>query len=133
MIDTYKEYLEAQKTLSFEDMNRIYEELIKDLEQDEDTKEFWEDFKQKAIQYANIRSNWCLLTREQKLDTDSSRTSTHNSLIIRLNILARHLKSLGKECKWRDELGYEEDDKYNRKKIGDFACFIAFISAINAR
>jgi hypothetical protein len=30
-------------------------------------------------------------------------------------------------------LGYEEDDKYNRKTIGDFACYISFIYAINAR
>ena len=27
----------------------------------------------------------------------------------------------------------EEEDPYNRKAIGDFACYLVFVSAINAR
>lgn len=34
---------------------------------------------------------------------------------------------------WRDKLGYEEDDKYFRKTIGDFACYIAFVNSLCAR
>ena len=30
-------------------------------------------------------------------------------------------------------LGYEEDNPYNRKAIGDFACYLAFVNGINAR
>lgn len=47
-------------------------------------------------------------------------------------MLARYLKQQGKTAAWRDELGYEEDDPYNRKAIGDFACYLAFVNGINA-
>ena len=39
----------------------------------------------------------------------------------------------GKTAAWRDTLGFEEDDKYNRKRLGDFACYIVFINSISAR
>lgn len=42
-------------------------------------------------------------------------------------------KMQGCEAKWRDELGYEEDDRYNRKAIGDFACYLVFVNSIHAR
>ena len=48
-------------------------------------------------------------------------------------MLARYLKQQGKVAAWRDALGYEEDDQYNRKAIGDFACYLAFVNGINAR
>ena len=38
--------------------------------------------------------------------------------------MARYLKTQGKNTEWRDALGYEEDDKYYRKTIGDFGCYI---------
>lgn len=34
---------------------------------------------------------------------------------------------------WRTELGYEEADPYNRKAIGDFACYIVFLNSICSR
>ena len=46
---------------------------------------------------------------------------------------ARYLKQQGRTAAWRDELGYEEDDPYNRKAIGDFACYLAVVNGINAR
>ncbi len=30
----------------------------------------------------------------------------------------------GKDSSWRGELGYEEDDKYYRKTMGDFAYYL---------
>lgn len=71
---------------------------------------------------------YCLAVRRK-----TSRTSCHNSVIIHFNMLARYLKKNGKAAVWRDELGYEEDDSYNRKAIGDFACYLAFVNGINAR
>ena len=70
---------------------------------------------------------------EEKMDKDSSRTSCHNSLIVKFNQLARYLKSQGRAAVWRDTLGYEEDNKYFRKRIGDFACYLVFVNSLLAR
>lgn len=70
---------------------------------------------------------------KKKMDRDSSRTFCHNSVITHFNMLARYLKMQGKPAKWRDQLGYEEDDKYFRKTIGDFGCYLVFINSLCAR
>ena len=67
------------------------------------------------------------------MERDESRTSCHNSLIIKFNQLAKYLKLSGKAISWRDELGYEEDDRYCRKTIGDFACYLVFLNSVHAR
>ena len=73
------------------------------------------------------------MTREQKMEIDERRTSCHDSLIVKFNMLARYLKMQGKPAAWRDTLGHLEDDPANRKRIGDFACYLVFINSINAR
>lgn len=54
-------------------------------------------------------------------------------MITHFNMLARYLKQQGKAAPWRDALGYEKDEPCNRKAIGDFACYLAFVNGINAR
>ena len=95
--------------------------------------ELYDELIKIATRYAAIRANWPLLSRDEKNEQDSGRTSCHNSVIIHFNMLARYLKKNGKAAVWRDELGYEEDDSYNPKAIGDFACYLAFVNRINAR
>lgn len=34
---------------------------------------------------------------------------------------------------WRDELGYTEEDPGNRKRIGDFGCYLVFVNCVNRR
>ena len=60
------------------------------------------------------------VSREEKMDIDPLRTSHHDSLIIHFNMLARYLRMQGKKAEWRERLGYKEDDRFNRKTIGDF-------------
>jgi len=48
-------------------------------------------------------------------------------------MLARYVKMQGKAAQWRDCLGDEKENPYNRKRIGDFACYLVFINSINAR
>lgn len=67
------------------------------------------------------------------MDTDSLRTSHHNSVIIRFNMLARYLRMQGKKAEWRDKLGNDEENRYYRKTIGDFGCYIVFVNSICAR
>ena len=47
--------------------------------------------------------------------------------------LADYLREKGLPAAWRNEIGYEAEDKVNRKRCGDFGCYLAFINAINAR
>ncbi|MEI3147239.1 MAG: hypothetical protein V8T10_04535 [Merdibacter sp.] len=111
----------------------IHTEMIAEIGTDVDALELYDELIKIATRYATIRANWLLLSREEKNEQDSGRTSCHNSVIIHFNMLARYLKQQGRTAAWRDELGYEEDDPNNRKAIGDFACYFAFVNGINAR
>lgn len=133
MITTYEEYIKLPKAQPFEQMQAIHKQIVLEVGNDPDALGLYDDFIKVATRYAAIRANWLLLSREEKLDQDSGRTSCHDSVITHLNMLARYLKQQGKTAAWRDELGYEEDGSYNRKAIGDFACYLVFVNSINAR
>ena len=129
----YGEYLKKEKVLTLEEEIAIHNEIIKEIGTDPDALELYDELVLKSIEYSAIRANWTLMNTEEKMDMDESRTNKHNSLIVKFNQLARYLKMKGMPAIWRDLLGYEEEDKINRKRIGDMGCFIAFVHGINAR
>lgn len=131
MVCTYKEYLKEPKAISFEECLKIHELMVSEL--DEDTVEDYDELVEKCAEYARMRAEWTYHDHAWKADHDSLRTSKHDVVIIKFDQLARWLKKCGKEAAWRDMLGYEEDSPYNRKRIGDFACFLVFVQGINAR
>ena len=133
MVCTYEEYLKQSKAITFEKMQMIHTEILAEIGADADALELYDELMKVATRYAAIRTNWLLFSREEKNEQDSGRTSCHNSVITHFNMLACYLKQQGKTAAWRNELGYEEDDLYNRKAIGDFACYFAFVNGINAR
>ena len=133
MINSYKEYLTTVKALSIEQMQQIHERMIEEVSSDADAMELYDELIAVATRYAEMRAKWLLMEREEKMEKDSLRTSYHNSVILHFNMLARYLKSQGKDVVCRDMLGYEEEDGYNRKSIGDFACYLVFLNSINAR
>ncbi len=133
MVCTYEEYLKRPKAISFEKMQMIHAEMLAEIGSDVETLELYDELMKVATRYATIRANWLLLSREEKSEQDSGRTSCHNSVITHFNMLVRYLKQQGKAAAWRDELGYEEDNPYNRKAVGDFACYLAFVNGINVR
>ena len=133
MVCTYEEYLKQPKAITFGKMQIFHAEMLAEIGADTEALELYDELIKIATRYATIRANWLLLSREKKSEQDSGRTSCHNSVIIHFNMLARYLKQQGKTAAWRDELGYEEDNPYNRKAIGDFACYLAFVNRINAR
>lgn len=133
MVCTYEEYLKQPKAITFEKMQMIHAEMLAEIGADTEVLELYDELMKIATHYAAIRANWLLLSREEKSEQDSGRTSCHNSVIIHFNMLARYLKQQGKTAAWRDKLGYEEDDLYNRKAVGDFAGYLAFVNGINAR
>ena len=131
MADRYEEYLKRIDTLTIEQASEIYRTIIESLDLDEnDDREILQAYLMAAAKYANVRACWNILSREEKMDTDANRTACHNKVILHLNILARYLASKGKDVSWRDELG---DDSLHRKKMGDFACYVACIEGLNAR
>ena len=131
--NTFEKYMEEPHSLSMEQMRDIHRELLEEIEKDLDAVELYEELIAVATRYAAIRAGWQQLSREEKMDRDPSRTSCHNSVITHFNMLARYLKMQGKQAKWRDLLGYEEDDKYFRKTIGDFGCYLVFVNSLCAR
>ena len=133
MVCTYEEYLKQPKAITFGKMQIFHAEMLAEIGADTGSLELYDELMKVATRYAAIRANWLLLSREEKSEQDSGRTSCHNSVITHFNMLARYLKQQGKAAAWRDKLGYEEDDLYNRKTVGDFACYLAFVNGINAR
>lgn len=133
MMYTYEEYLTKEKALSVEQMEQIHRQIIEEVGTDADALEIYDELMGVVTRYAEIRVKWPLMGREEKRDKDSLRTSCHDSVITHFNMLARYLKTQGKTAAWRDTLGYEEENRYNRKAIGDFACYLVFLNSINAR
>lgn len=130
---SFEDYRKELKSLDLDAFCRIHEEMLAEIGNDPDGLELYDELAKASAKYAEFRGNWLLMTREEKNLRDESRTSCHNSLIVKFNQLARYLKMQGKQAGWRDELGYEEEDPNNRKRIGDFGCWIAFVNSVNAR
>ena len=126
-INTFETYIKEPHSLTIEQMQNIHRELLAEIEKDSEAIELYEELITVATRYASIRAGWQQLSIEEKKDRDSSRTSCHNSVITHFNMLARYLKMQGKQAKWRDELGYQ------RKRIGDFACYVSLIYGVFAR
>ena len=130
---SYEEYLSSEKALTITQMEDIHKDILQSIQNDLDASELYEDFVSASVKYAEIRAEWSLMSREQKMDKDPLRTALHNSVIIQVNMLARYLAQIGRSTPWRNLLGNEEEDRIYRKTIGDFACYIAFVSAICSR
>ena len=133
MKNTFADYIKEPYALEFDQMKMLHEDLLSEIDDDPDTIELYEELIDAATKYAAIRAKWGRMTREEKMDTDSLRTSHHNSVIIHFNMLARYLRMQGKKAAWRDALGDDEGNRYYRKTIGGFGCYIVFVNSICAR
>ena len=129
----FQEYEKGIRSLNFQEMCNIHQMILNAINHDNDAKELYNELMETSIEYANIRAKWLLMNNQEKMNQDSLRTACHNSVIVHLNMLARWLKKNNKDTQWRDILGYEEDDLYNRKRMGDFACYLAFINSLLSR
>jgi hypothetical protein len=130
---TYNDYLPLKKSISMELMMELHQEMLLEIGYDEDAMELYKELIKVANRYVAFRSNWCIWSKEDKSDKDQSRTICHDSMIVKFNQLARYLNMQGKDAKWREALGDEKEDAYNRKRIGDFASYIVFVNSICAR
>jgi hypothetical protein len=106
---------------------RVCYEIIRDAELPPRLHPLRRELYLKALDYARIRAEWVVSSREQRLEMDQRRRLAHNAFIDACIILSRNMGSNGGDNSWRAELG---DD---RKNIGDFACYIHCFLGMEAR
>lgn len=126
----YSDYLLNTAAISFEEAVEIYSQLIYELKNksyDTDLADLWEELVKAAVEYGKMRADWLLMTNEEKADRDKTRTALHDSVIVNYNILARYMKQQNMDISWRERVG--ED----RKRAGDFACYISCFYGLSAR
>lgn len=143
MQQTFKHYLTLNESMDFEMMTSIHQEILTQADmQDEDFQWLWQDCVHYAIEYSRIRSQWHFLSMEEKQSQDASRTSLHNNLIGCFLSLERLFEQSGWQSeRWTERLFLQqkiekrtkEDVQSHRKRIGDFANYLAFVYALNGR
>ena len=129
MINTYETYLKQPDALKMEDALRIYTEMTECISKcsAEDKMEFWNEFLMNAAEYTNIRNRWETMSLEEKIEQDKSRSLCHEGFMTSLNIISRLAKQEDIDISWWEELGQD------RKRRGDFACFVTYITGISNR
>lgn len=133
MLPDYESYLKQPLALSFGECLDVYRALSAALGDDPGALELYGELLENCAEYAALRAAWTVNDGAWKSANDASRTRKHNALITRFDMLAHYLSGCGRSDAWRDTLGYEDDDPYSRKRIGDFACFLTYIAGIGGR
>ena len=77
MICKYEDYLKEPYVLTIEQMQQIHNDLLADLDNDPEALELYEELIAAATKYVAMRAKWLQLPRQEKMDTDSLRTSHH--------------------------------------------------------
>lgn len=131
----YKKYLTSPCALSMEEAVIIFSTILKQVEErkDEVLTELYEDLLHACVRYAKFRSDWALWSKEEKAEQDASRTSAHNRVIDTHTILYRYMFQIDADISWYEMLGYTDADKMTRKRLGDFACYVALLLGLDSR
>ena len=125
---SYDDFKNEKEIMSFSEAEQIYSNLLNSSNQlDKEFQEEWTTFVLLCVEYASARGKCLTLSREEKLANDEARTVTHNKVIYQLKLLKGLANEQGNDVSWFEKFN---DD---RKRIGDFACFVAYIYALNAR
>lgn len=140
---TYENYLQQPEALSFTEMTTIYQEILKNADMnDNDFTGIWEELMGAAIRYTVIRAEWHQFSKEQKLEKDSERTNIHNTIIDHFILLERIFQlNHWDSHSWTSRLFLQEEQEQrtrsdvndHRQRIGDFANYLVFVSAVNGR
>ncbi len=133
MIPDYDDYLEMKRVLTFEEMTELHRQMIAEIGEDTEAMELYDELVAAANSYSPIRASWLFWSKEERDAHNDTRTINHDGVIAGLDSLARYLRSQGKPAEWRDVIGYQEDAKVNRKRAGDFGCYLVFVDSVSAR
>ncbi len=133
MIYSIQSYQEQEQSFTMKEAAEIHQAMIDEIGEDEKALELYENIKKAGVEYIEIRTKWAVLPKAERKAINDLRTEKHNAVIDSLDALAAYLKTTGKMAAWRDDIGYEVDGKYFRKRIGDFGCYIAFLLGLSTR
>jgi len=129
---TYQSYLEAKDRITFQDTEEIYNELRTAANtNNRQFQDLWKDVIQRAIDYVNFRAKYSIQTpNERSEDFDKTRTTKHNMFMYSLQDIVFFMDEQGWQTDWFKKIGTIKD---NRKRLGDFACYLVYIYSLNAR
>ncbi|MCD5189590.1 hypothetical protein IV460_00775 [Enterococcus casseliflavus] len=138
----FKNYLIKKDTLTFEEMENLHVSILESANSiDEEFLEIWQDLIESAIDYTKIRAEWNFYSKDKKMEVDSMRTNKHDNVIITFLMLERFMIQKKWSIEWTKQLFLQDiisnrtkkDVVESRKRIGDFANYLAFIYALNGR
>ena len=134
-IDAYYEIAKDKMTL--EEANQIFTEYHASIDFSEEyMSKKYAELVTRAMRYAKMRMDWSTWDKETRQERDYQRTNLHNLFLNSVTQYASYQKRNGGDCHWFEMLGQgiepdEVDSK--RKRIGDWACYIALFVALNKR
>ena len=131
---SYSDYLsENSNAMSVEEADQIYRLLYSQIDpHDEDLVEFFDNVVTRASEYAEMRFKWSMMSFQERVVEDEFRTSKHNAFLNSLSMMRTVLQKKGKTTEWFDMMG-EDIQKTNRKRAGDFACYIVLFRSLGTR
>jgi hypothetical protein len=132
-INTFQSYKDMNDILTISQMQSMLDNMIALSKKDTELQEYYNEFITRSIKYAAIRANWELYSLSEKSDNDRYRTSVHDSVILSLKFFVRIAQSYNYDVEWCRAL--QDDDKVNfkRRLVGDLACYVSFVTALNNR
>ena len=81
--------------MELEKFEEVYQVLEAQKEKDETAAELYADVKEFAYKYATMRYRFSEMSREEKAENDSYRTSQHNRFMDSVRIYFRYLQNCG--------------------------------------
>ena len=128
--ESYLDYLDNFKhnNLTLENMHRIHMLMLEDIESKEAcmmTKELYKNIVDASVKYATMRMN----PVENMEECERAETV----LIHRFYNFSEHIKKVDTTPKWEEDLIHPLDKQFDKQRICDFACYLAFMKAINNR
>ncbi|HEX3663928.1 MAG TPA: hypothetical protein VHU23_01675 [Rhizomicrobium sp.] len=114
------------------DLENSFSAFEQDLALLEDGDELRQQLVRLAGEYLMARIQWAFYDASQRGSAGSNRTRAHDAFIAALNAFTRKAAAGGSSLGWRRTFSVNGEVE-ERKRIGDFACYIAFRAALQAR
>ncbi len=120
------------RRMTLDEMERARQGLEQDIRRLTDASALKHHLLRNAAEYLTARLNWAVADEVERRNLDAGRSRTHDSFLVLLNIVTRQSARTGAGLEWRKEFGVQGECE-ERRALGDFACYLAFCSAIAAR
>lgn len=111
--------------------NNVYESIeLAYSKNKEEIQPEYSEYLNSALSYSTIRFEWNSMSIEEKQERDAGRTAKHNKFISNLKVLRNLIKIID------DSIDISSIDKlleYDRKFVGDYACYLVYRKGLDAR